>query len=151
MLGSMHNDLVSVFEDYKTTREMWNALKLKFGEISATRLRALTLKFDFHKLGPNGNMKQYLRQMSFMIRELKTAGNNLSDEQQVQTDIRSLPDTWEQMRLNMTHNENIKIFDDLSRHLELEAQRLEAAKANDSSYTAQSSSRRPFGPKRKKN
>ena len=34
------------------------------------------------------------------------------------------------MRLNMNHNENIEMFDDLSRHLELEAERLEAAKAN---------------------
>ena len=55
------------------------------------------------------------------------------------------------MRLNMTHNENNKTFDDLSRHLELKAERLEAAKANDSSYTAQSGSRRPFGLKRTKN
>jgi len=31
------------------------------------------------------------------------------------------------MRLKMTRNENIKIFDDLSRHLELEAERFEAA------------------------
>ena len=48
-----------------------------------------------------------------MIREIKVAENNLSDEQQVQDGIRSLPNTWEQMRLNMTHNENIKTFDDL--------------------------------------
>ena len=46
----------------------------------------------------------------------------------------------------MTHNENIKIFDDLLRHLELEA-----AKANGLSYTAQFGSRVPLGPKRKKN
>jgi len=42
------------------------------------RLRALTFKFDSHKMRPNGNMKQHLGQMSFMIRELKAAGNNLS-------------------------------------------------------------------------
>ena len=44
MLSSMHNDLVSTFEDYKTAHEMCNALKLKFDETSATRLHALTLK-----------------------------------------------------------------------------------------------------------
>ena len=71
-----------------------------------------------------------------MIRELKAAESNLSDEQYVQAGICSLPDTWEQMRLNMTHNKNIKTFDDLSRHLELEAKHLEFAKANSSSYTA---------------
>ena len=45
MLSScMHNDLIRVIKDYKTAREMWNGLKLKFGETSATRLHALTLK-----------------------------------------------------------------------------------------------------------
>jgi len=51
----------------------------------------------------------------------------------------------------MTYNENIKTFDDLPRHLELEAERFEAAKASGSSYAAQSDSRRPFELKRKKN
>jgi len=60
MLSSVHNDLISAFEDYKTAHEMWNALKLKYGETSATRLRALTFKFDSHKMRPNENMKQHL-------------------------------------------------------------------------------------------
>ena len=50
MLNSMYNDLTSAFEDYKTAREIWNALKLKFGETSAMRLCALTLKFDSDKI-----------------------------------------------------------------------------------------------------
>ena len=90
MLNNMHNDLISAFEDYKTAREMWDALKVKYGSTSATRLRALTLKFDSYKMRSNTPMKQHLRQMSTMIRELKAAGNNLSDEQQVQAGIRSL-------------------------------------------------------------
>jgi len=81
MLNSKHNDLISAFVDYKIAREIWNALKLKFGETSATRLHAWTLKFDSHKIHPNGNIKQHLRQMSFIIHELKAFGNNLSDEQ----------------------------------------------------------------------
>jgi len=43
------------------------------------------------------------------------------------------------------------MFDDLSRHLELETERLEVAKANGLSYTAQSDSRKPSGPKHKNN
>uniref|UniRef100_A0A2N9GE70 CCHC-type domain-containing protein n=1 Tax=Fagus sylvatica TaxID=28930 RepID=A0A2N9GE70_FAGSY len=65
---------------------------------------------------------KHLRVMSTMIRELKTAGNNLTDEQQVQAVIRSLPSSWETMSQNMTHNENIKSFDDVASHLELEAE-----------------------------
>ena len=90
-LNNMHNDLISAFKNYKTAHEIWNALKVKFDETSAMRLHALTLKFDSHKMCPNENMKQHLRQMSSMIRELKSVRNNLSDRQQIQTDIRSLP------------------------------------------------------------
>ena len=60
--------------------EIWNALKFKFGETSSMKLRALILKFDSYKRCSNGNMKQHLRQMSSMIRELKVVGKNLSDE-----------------------------------------------------------------------
>jgi hypothetical protein len=65
--------------------------------------------------------------------------------------IRSLPSSWEAMSQNLTHNENIKTFDDVSRHLELEAERLEAAKPNSSAYVAESSSRKANRPKRKNN
>ena len=75
----------------------------------------------------------------------------MSYEQQIQAGIRSLPDTWEHMRHNMAHNENIKTFNDPSRHLELEAECLKTAKANGSSYITQSDSRKPSGPKRKNN
>uniref|UniRef100_A0A2N9H995 Uncharacterized protein n=1 Tax=Fagus sylvatica TaxID=28930 RepID=A0A2N9H995_FAGSY len=61
--------------------------------------------------------------MSSMVHELKAAGNNLTNEQQIQAMIRSLPDLWEQMKLNMTHKRAFKRFEDLSRHLELEAER----------------------------
>ncbi|KAF7133292.1 hypothetical protein RHSIM_Rhsim09G0157400 [Rhododendron simsii] len=83
--------------------------------VHATRLRGLTMKFDSYKMRPGHTMKQHLRAMSSMIRELKVAGNNLSDEQQVQAVIRSLPSTtaWDNMSQNLTHNENLKTFDDV--------------------------------------
>ena len=43
-----------------------------------------------------------------MIREFKAAENNLSDEQQDQNGIRSLLDTWEEIRLNMMNNEALR-------------------------------------------
>lgn len=42
-----------------------------------------------------------------MVRELKSIGHILTNEQQVQVVTRSLPNTWEHM-VNMTHNDNIK-------------------------------------------
>jgi hypothetical protein len=65
--------------------------------------------------------------------------------------IRSQPSSWDAISQNLTYNENIKTFKDVSHHLELEAEPLEAAKPNSSAYLAESSSRKAFSPKRKNN
>ncbi|KAK2988487.1 hypothetical protein RJ640_007420 [Escallonia rubra] len=65
-------------------------------------------------------MKQLLRAITNMIRELKVAV------------IRSLPRSWEHMIVNMTHNDNIRTFEDIAQHFELEDERLGAAKASES-------------------
>ena len=50
---------------------------------------------------------------------------------------------------NLTHNENIKTFDDVAHHLELEAERLDATKPISSVHMAKTSSRKASRPKRK--
>ena len=52
--------------------------------------------------------------MSNMISELKGVGHELTDEQQVQAVIRSLPNAWEYLKINLTHNDNIKTLDDVA-------------------------------------
>ena len=69
-------------------------------------------------------MTEHLRGMSSMIRDLNAAGHILTDEQQVQAVIRSLPDSWLHKKQILTHNENINFFKDISRHVELEADRI---------------------------
>ncbi|KAH0701843.1 hypothetical protein KY285_016121 [Solanum tuberosum] len=73
-----------------------------------------------------------------MIRELKSAGHNLSDKQQVQVVKRSLPASWEYMKIHMTHNESIKSFEDIEHHLVLEDECRDASKAIDQAFLAAS-------------
>ncbi len=119
----MHDDLIGEYEVFQNAKDMWDQLKFDFGGTSTTRLRSLVLKFEVYCKDPKHTMTEHLRMMSGMIRDLKAAGNVLTDEQQVQAVIRSLPDSWISMKQIMTHNENIKNFADISRHVELEAER----------------------------
>ena len=59
-----------------------------------------------------------------MISKLKAVGHEMTDEQQVQAVIYSLLSSWEHMCVNLTHNDNIKTFDDVAHHVELEEDRL---------------------------
>ncbi|OMO55158.1 Heat shock protein Hsp90 [Corchorus capsularis] len=151
MLSSMHNDLIGEFEQYQTAHEMWQALRNKYEVTTLSKLRELNLKFNTYKKKSNHSMKQHLRTMSTLIRELSAAGVVLTNEQQVQAVISSLPDSWEHMKANMTHNDSVRTFEDITRHLELEDERLKAAKpATDGvANVAESNSRKASGPKRK--
>ena len=75
-----------------------------------------------------GNSAQHLRVMSNMIAQLKSAGHVLSDEQQLQAVIRSLPNNCEHLKVKLTHNDNIKAFFDVARHVELEDEHLGTVK-----------------------
>lgn len=80
---------------------------------------------------------------------LKDAGVNLTNEQQVQAIIRSLPYNWEHMKIFLTHNMNKKTMVDTLCHLELEEDLIEAFKPNTDVYTMASSSKGASKFKRK--
>ena len=61
--------------------------------------------------------------MSNMINDLKGVEHEMTDEQQVQVVILSLPSNWEHICVNFTHNDNIKIFNDVVHRVELEEDR----------------------------
>ena len=127
---------------------MWNQLKIACGGTSATRLPALTLKFEQYVMDSKHSMAEHLRTMFALICDLKAARNNLSDEQHITAMIRSLLEpTSGQMQLVLTHSENIKIFADISRHLKLEVERMGAHQ--NTLLVAQSGQRKAFRPKRK--
>ena len=62
---------------------MWEALKEKYGGLSATKQREIVMKFGNYKIRLTHIMKQHLREMKRVIRELKTSGHVLTDDQQV--------------------------------------------------------------------
>ncbi|KAH0725073.1 hypothetical protein KY284_000938 [Solanum tuberosum] len=74
-----------------------------------------------------------------MISQLKSVVHVLSDEQQVQAMIQSLPNNLEHLKVNLTHNDSIKTFYDVAHHVELEDECLGAAKAASNAFVAEAS------------
>ena len=79
------------FRKYEITKDIWSALFERFGGTSITKLRSFTIKYHSYKKFHEHNMKKNFRQMLNMINELKDVGHTLTDEQQVQVVICSLP------------------------------------------------------------
>lgn len=72
LLSFMEDDLLIKYEVYKTAHKMWESLKEKYGGLLESKFRCLLITKHI--------MKQHLREMKRMIRELKTSGHVLTDE-----------------------------------------------------------------------
>ena len=107
MLSNMRNYLMLRFENNLSTMAFWDTGKIQFGGTTTIRLCQLTLKSEAYKKKSNHTMRQHLTVMSNMISELKGTGHEL-------TVIRSFPHAWEDLKINLTHNDNIKTFDDVA-------------------------------------
>ncbi|KAH0755134.1 hypothetical protein KY290_025404 [Solanum tuberosum] len=151
IVSSIVDDLIHECEKFPTAYAMRAYLRGMYGGAFVTRLRQLTIKFDTYKKYHDQNIKQHLRVMANMIAQLKSVGHVLSDEQQVQAVIRSLPNNWEHLKVNLTHNDSIKTFSDVARHVELKDECLGAAKAASHAFVAESNGTKSSGFKRKKN
>lgn len=66
-----------------------------FGVTSLAQLQGLTIKFDSYKEKPNHTIRQHLRILLDMIRDLTTTNHHLIYEQQVQVIIQFLLQTYE--------------------------------------------------------
>ena len=126
------------FEMHRSTLAVWDVVKVQYGGTSTMRLRQLTLKFDAYKKQSKHTMRQHLTIMSNIISKLRGAGHELTNEQQVQAMIFSLLSSWEHLGINLTHNDNIKTFDDVARYVELEKDRLLADKPYGEAYMTES-------------
>nr|XP_009786940.1 PREDICTED: uncharacterized protein LOC104234977 [Nicotiana sylvestris] len=69
----------------------------------------------------------------------------------VQAVIRSLPNNWEHLKVNLNYNDNIKIFADVALHVELEDEWVGAAKTVPNAFVVESSSTKRLSFKHKRN
>ena len=73
-------------------------------------------------------MTEQLRTLSGIVRDLKAAGQDIPEDEEALNVIRALPKTklWENFSQFMAHNDNIKTFDVVSKHLEMEDEQQKA-------------------------
>lgn len=88
-------------------------------------------------------VSHHLRHMTNMIIKLKEVSHPLTDEQQIQSVIRSLPNSWEYMKIQMTHFGGLNTFEHVGTHVELEEDRLKAIGSKVEGHMESS-----FGPKK---
>ena len=82
-----------------------------------------------------------------MICKLKDAGHVLTNKQQLQVVICSLPHFYDHIKIHLTYNGNIHNMDDVMHHLKLEWERLKSFKFNTNMYMTATSFRKALRQK----
>ena len=117
----MHDDLLGEFEGSPTAKDIWDRLKIRFSQTSATRLCTSRLKWMQFHLDAGRPMIEQLCTLSGIVRVLKAASQDIPEDEQVLNVIWALLKTklWENFLQVMAYNENIKTFAAVLKHLEM--------------------------------
>ena len=89
----MHDDLLGEFESCPTAKDMWDFLRIRFGQTSARRLRTLRLKWMQFQLDAGRPLTEQLRTLSGIVLDLKTARQDIPEDEQALHVIWALPST----------------------------------------------------------
>ena len=122
MLYCMQNDFIREFEACPMADDMWNKLKIHFRQTSETRLCTLLLKWMQYKMNSSRPMAKHLRTMSAMVHDLKIAGKDIYEVEQVLNVIRAIldePEHWDNAKLVLICSDHLKTFSKIQSHLEM--------------------------------
>ena len=107
----MQDDLIGEFKMSPTAKDMWDQLKIHFGQTSERRHCTLQLKWMQYEMDSSRTMAEHLQVMNGIIHGFKAAGKEISKGEQVLNVIRVLPvesEHWNHVNTVLTHSEHIK-------------------------------------------
>ena len=91
LLSHMQDDLIPLFEDFKTAKEILNALEQKYGSKSNTYVQLLLEKFNRMRMGEDISVVDHVNHMALIAKDLTVSGNQIPEKMQVSTILNSLP------------------------------------------------------------
>ena len=95
MLCHMKDNIIPLFEEMTTAKDMMDALKTKYWCRSNTRIQLLLDKFNNIKMNEGDVVRDHVNQLELIAKELADAGHTLSDKMQVTVVLNSLPPSWD--------------------------------------------------------
>ncbi|CAN6472123.1 unnamed protein product [Victoria cruziana] len=94
MLAYMEDDLIQFFEDYKTTKEMFEAIKARYDVNTAAHVQVLLQQYSTLKMKESDSVTDHVNKMLVMAKDLLVLNNPIADAMQINTILNSLPPSW---------------------------------------------------------
>ena len=104
MLHNMKDNIIPLFEEHETARQLMEALESKYGVRSDTQIQLLLEKYNNTRMSDNDSVGDHVNQMELITKELSNADHSLSDKMQVTVLLSSLPLSWDHVITSLTHS-----------------------------------------------
>ena len=152
MLHHIKDNIIPLFEERPTAKDMMDALETKYGCRSDTQIQLLLDKFNNIKMNEGDVVGDHVNQLELIEKELTDVGHTLSDKMQVIVVLKSLPPSWDHVVTSLTLSGKELAMTTLHVLLMLEEDRMKRRKRDNASSSlmiAQFSHAIQFKPKYK--
>jgi hypothetical protein len=102
LLHNMKSNIIPLFEEHNSAKDMMEALENKYGPRSDTHIQWLLNKYNNSRMEENNYVGDYVNQVKLIAKELSNAGHPASDKMQVTIILNSLPLSWEYVVTSLT-------------------------------------------------
>ena len=128
MLHHMKDNIIPLFEEKPTAKDMMDTLETKYRCRSDTQIRLLLDKFNNIKMNEGDAVGDHVNQLELIAKELANVGHTLSDKMQVTVVLNSLPPSWDHVVTSLMHSSKELTMTTLSVLLMLEENRMKRRK-----------------------
>lgn len=126
MISSMSDEIVHIFKGMKFSKSMCDALDLKYGMMSPTKVRDITIKLGKAKCQSTKRIEKHFQIIKGLFAGLEKDGHRYSNEQKRLIVVNSFPEhsEWNQMHFSgmntfTTYSEvEIQVEHEAERHME---------------------------------
>ena len=95
MLHHIKDNILPLFENKETAKELMEAFEAKYGPRSDTHVQLLLDKFNSTRMNEGDYIGDHINTMELLAKELANANNPASEKMQVTTILNSLPPSWD--------------------------------------------------------
>jgi hypothetical protein len=119
----MTDSLAAEYEGERNAKKLMSRLEKDFGDVSLVKVLSLVNRFLSMKMSEGTSVNEHINKLSVLAEELKIAGYPFQEEVQVMVVLNSLPNSWEQFKMNFCHSERALNMHSLRHHLLMEEDR----------------------------
>jgi len=129
ILSALADNLYDIYYEFKSAKELWDALEAEYGLDDAGILRFTSHSFNKFMMIDSKPINEQIHEFQDFIRHLQSKGNNFTDDFKVSCLIDKLPPSWSRFAGDLRHKQGNLTLIEALKAIRIEDQHRQNSKA----------------------